>query len=89
MVAEQIHRYPRWITWLIELLSTLAVGIALVRFARDLLMLLWTTVGIDTTLLGRVPYRPRPAGAGRRPERAAARARLAGAGAAAGAAAAQ
>lgn len=58
MVAEQIHRYPRWITWLIELLSTLAVGIALVRFARDLLMLLWTTVGIDTTLLGRVPYLP-------------------------------
>lgn len=58
MIAEQIHRYPRWITWLIELLSTLAVGIALVRFARDLLMLLWTTVGIDTTLLGRVPYLP-------------------------------
>ncbi|HEX9370425.1 MAG TPA: hypothetical protein VF897_05440, partial [Roseiflexaceae bacterium] len=58
MVAEQIHRYPRWITWLIELLSFLAVGAALLRFSRDLLMLLWGTLGIDTSLFARVPYLP-------------------------------
>jgi hypothetical protein len=58
MVAEQIHRYPRWIVWLFELLSFLAVGIALARFGRDLLMLLWTTLGLDTALFVRVPYLP-------------------------------
>jgi hypothetical protein len=56
MAAEQIHRYPRWIVWLFELFSFLIVGVALARFARDLLMLLWSTLGIDTTLFRGVPY---------------------------------
>jgi hypothetical protein len=58
MVVEQIHRYPRWITWLIELLCFLAVGAALLQFGRDLLLMLWRALGLDTTLLGRVPYLP-------------------------------
>lgn len=55
MLNEQVHRYPRWIIWPIELISTLIVGIAAARFGRDLLQLLWRTYGIDTTLFARVP----------------------------------
>jgi hypothetical protein len=58
MVAEQIHRYPRWITWALDLLSFLAVGAALLLFGRDLMTLLWRSYGIDTTLMARVPYLP-------------------------------
>src|SRR5689334_22163375 len=58
MVVEQLHRYPRWITWLIELVCFLAVGAALLQFARDLLLLLWRTLGIDTSLLPQIPYLP-------------------------------
>ena len=58
MVAEQIHRYPRWITWALDLLAFLAVGAALLLFSRDLMALLWKSYGIDTTLMARVPYLP-------------------------------
>lgn len=58
MVVEQIHRYPRWLVWLFEFLSALAAGVALLQLGRDLLMLVWNSLGLDTTLLGRVPYLP-------------------------------
>jgi len=58
MVAEQIHRYPRWIIWALDLLSFLVVGAALLLFSRDLMALLWKSYGIDTTLMARVPYLP-------------------------------
>src|SRR5262245_62029427 len=58
MVAEHIHRYPRWITWAIDLLSVLTVGAALLLFSRDLMNLLWRSYGIDTSLMTRVPYLP-------------------------------
>lgn len=58
MVAEQIHRYPRWIIWLFESLSALAVGVAALQLGRGLLLLIWSALGIDTSLLGRVPYLP-------------------------------
>ena len=58
MVAEQVHRYPRWIVWLFEVLSALAIFIALLQLGRALLLLVWSTFGIDTSLLGRVPYLP-------------------------------
>src|SRR5215212_695394 len=58
MVAEQIHRYPRWITWALDLLSFLAVGAALLLFSRNLMTLLWRSYGIDTALMARVPYLP-------------------------------
>ncbi len=51
MVAEQIHRYPRWITWALDLLAFLAVGAALLLFSRDFMALLWKSYGIDTTLM--------------------------------------
>src|SRR3712207_1378623 len=58
MVSEQIHRYPRWITWLIELFTAIGVTIAMLRFARDLLRYLWDTRGLDATLFPVVPYLP-------------------------------
>jgi hypothetical protein len=59
MIAEQIHRYPRWITWPIELLATMGVGAALLLFGRDLLRYLWfRNQGADTTFFASVPYLP-------------------------------
>ena len=59
MIAEQIYRYPRWITWPIELFATLGVGAALLLFGRDLLRYLWfKNQGADTTLFASVPYLP-------------------------------
>jgi hypothetical protein len=59
MIAEQIHRYPRWITWPIELFATLGVGAALLLFGRDLLRYLWfRNQGADTTFFNSVPYLP-------------------------------
>jgi hypothetical protein len=59
MIAEQIHRYPRWITWPIELFATLGVGTALLLFGRDLLRYLWfKNQGADTTFFASVPYLP-------------------------------
>ena len=58
MVVEQVHRYPRWLRWPIELLCTLAVVVAAVRFGRDLLRYLWDTRGIDATLFPRIPFLP-------------------------------
>ena len=58
MVAEQIHRYPRWITWPIDLLSFLAVGAALLLFSRDLMALLWSHTASIPRFMARVPYLP-------------------------------
>src|SRR5262249_35747983 len=58
MVAEQIHRYPRWITWPVELITALAVGAATIRFGIDLLRYLWDTRGLDAALFPRVPFLP-------------------------------
>jgi hypothetical protein len=55
MVAEQTHRYPRWMTWLIELLCAVLVTVAAVLVARDVLRYLWTTFGVDTALSRRLP----------------------------------
>ena len=43
---------------LIEFLSFLAVGAAILQFGRDLLLLLWRTLGLDTSLMAQVPYLP-------------------------------
>lgn len=59
MLSEQIHRYPRWIVWLIELLCTLSVVLGLIRFGRDLLRYLWfLRGGPDTSFFRRVPFLP-------------------------------
>lgn len=56
VVSEQIHRYPWRLTALIEGLSALAVGIALLGFAHDLLLYLWAVFGLDTSLFPLVPF---------------------------------
>jgi hypothetical protein len=59
MIAEQIHRYPRWISWPIELLSTLGVIVTLAMFGRDLLRYLWfRNQGADTTFFQSIPFLP-------------------------------
>lgn len=58
MVVEQVYRYPRWVTWPIELLSTLMVVAALLRFGRDILRYLWDTRGIDASMFVRIPLLP-------------------------------
>lgn len=58
MVVEQVHRYPRWITWPIELSSALAVTAALASFGRDLFRYLWDTQGVDTAMFRLVPLLP-------------------------------
>jgi len=59
MIAEQIHRYPRWITWPIELFCTIGLALALALFGRDLLRYLWfMNHGADTALFRRVPFLP-------------------------------
>jgi hypothetical protein len=56
MVTEQIHRYPRWIIWPIELLCTLGVGAGVLLFGRDLLRYLWfINHGADAALFRSVP----------------------------------
>jgi hypothetical protein len=58
MIAEQVHRYPRWITWPIELFATLGVVAALALVGRDLLRYMWDTRGADRVLFARVPFLP-------------------------------
>jgi hypothetical protein len=59
MIAEQTHRYPRWLTWPVELLSMLGVVATLALFGRDLLRYLWfRNHGADTALFSRIPFLP-------------------------------
>src|SRR5690242_231864 len=58
MVAEQIHRYPRWIRWPIELLCTATVLIASILAGRDLLRYTWVRFHLDTSMFRRVPFLP-------------------------------
>lgn len=54
MVSEQVHRYPRWITWPVELFCALGAALLLARFGRDLLRVLWQIYGMDTALFARI-----------------------------------
>jgi len=53
---EKVHRYPRAISWPVELLSALAVAIVLLLLGRDVLRFMWAAWGTDRALFGRVPY---------------------------------
>lgn len=48
---EQIHRYPRRIGALVELVVAVAAIVAIVLFVRDLLRIFWETQGVAPTLL--------------------------------------
>jgi hypothetical protein len=59
MITEQIHRYPRWIKWPIELISALVVLFTSALLARDILRYLWfLNGGADTTFFNKIPYLP-------------------------------
>ena len=56
MVAEQTHRYPRWITFSIEVLCAMLVAAAALLAGRDLLRYVWTVYGLDLALSGQIPF---------------------------------
>ncbi|NOK63019.1 MAG: hypothetical protein GFH27_549319n65 [Chloroflexi bacterium AL-W] len=58
MVVEQVHSYPRWIRWSIELLCTAIVLVTAFFAGRDILRYLWFVFGFDGTLLEYVPFLP-------------------------------
>lgn len=55
MLVEHVYRYPRRITWPIELLCTLLVGWAAVAVGRDVLLLVWQRWAADPFILKRIP----------------------------------
>lgn len=55
MVEEQLHRYPRHITWPIEVLCAVLVGWRLIDVARTALLLLWRDHPLDSFVLERIP----------------------------------
>ena len=55
MSSEQIHRYPRQLTVLIELLSAIAITVAMGLFGRDVLLVLWNWLGVDNTYIRKIP----------------------------------
>lgn len=52
---EMVHRYPRLQTWLIEILCTVIVLLAIVNLGATVLRYLWDVYGIDTTLFRWIP----------------------------------
>lgn len=55
MLTEHVYRYPRWLTWPIELISGLLVGWAALSAVRALLLLLWQRWPLDPFILKHVP----------------------------------
>lgn len=55
VVTQQVHRYPRRLTALTELFAGLAVLIAALGCAHDLILYCWSRFGIETSLFGVVP----------------------------------
>lgn len=55
---ETVHRYPRMITWSIEILCMLIVVLSLVNLGIALLHYAWDTIGLDPTLFSRIPLLP-------------------------------
>lgn len=53
---DRVHRYPRRTEWLIEILSAIAVTVALLLLGREALRLYWETHGVDTSLFARFPW---------------------------------
>ncbi|MBC8160563.1 MAG: hypothetical protein H7Z42_05015 [Roseiflexaceae bacterium] len=56
MVAEQTHRYPRWITYSIEVLCAIAVSVAAFLAGRMILLYIWTSYGLDLALAPQLPW---------------------------------
>lgn len=58
MFAESVHRYPRLVTWAIEILSALLVGLAVLNFGVVLLRYLWRSFALDRSLFAQIPVLP-------------------------------
>lgn len=56
MNVEKVHRYPRYFTITVEILSAITVVLALALLGRDLLRLLWSIYDLDTALFARLPW---------------------------------
>ncbi len=56
MVAEQTHRYPRWMRFLIEVLCASLVAITTYLAGRSILLYIWTRYGLDLSLAPRFPW---------------------------------
>lgn len=56
MNVEKVHRYPRYFTVTVEILSAITVVLALALLGRDLLRLLWSIYALDTALFARLPW---------------------------------
>ncbi|KAB8140661.1 hypothetical protein F8S13_23210 [Chloroflexia bacterium SDU3-3] len=56
MVAEQTHRYPRWITFSIEVLCALLVGGTTLLAGRDILRYIWSTYDLDLSISRYLPW---------------------------------
>lgn len=54
--AESVHRYPRLLTWSIELFCTLIVLLSSVHLAAVLLRSAWDLFEVDYTLRNQVPF---------------------------------
>ena len=58
MVVEQVHSYPRWMRWSIEVLCTIIVLFTAFFAGRDILRYTWFVFGFDGTLLPYIPFLP-------------------------------
>jgi hypothetical protein len=52
---EMVHRYTRWITWVIELLCTLIVALVMINLGVTVLRALWDFYGLDRVISDQVP----------------------------------
>lgn len=55
MLSEKVFRYPRRITWPLEVICGVIVGWGLLSLTRSLLLLLWQRWPLDAFILHRVP----------------------------------
>lgn len=55
MLTEHVYRYPRWLTWPIELLAAALVGWAAIAAARAVVLLIWQRWPLDPFILKHVP----------------------------------
>jgi hypothetical protein len=53
---ETIHRYPRIVTWVVELVASLAVVVSLINLSAVVLRFLWRVNGIDNTFFSRFGF---------------------------------
>lgn len=56
--AETVHRYPRLLTWSVELLCTIIVLLGVVNLGAIVLVYMWDMYSLDRTLFPRIAFLP-------------------------------